>query len=812
METLMQDLRYAFRTLLKNPGFSFVAVLVLALGIGANSAIYTVVNAVLLRPLPYPDSGRLVQVYRQFKTGVSEAVSATKFLYWKEHGQSFEFLAAYDVLGGGMNLTEVDQSERVSAIRVSPEFFRVLGVGPRVGRDLQAQDGLPGARRVAVISDGLWRRRFGADARIIGRPIRLSGEDHLVVGVMPRNFKFENPVDVWTVLRLEPGAEDNSNMYLVLGRLRAGATLGSARGDVAALGERFRSDYPKLMEGQEAVGVRPYLEFVVGEVRPALMILLGAVALVLLIACANVANLLLARGISRTREIVLRAVVGAGRWRIARQLLTESLMLSLLGGAAGLLLGWWGLKILQAFNPVDLPRLNETGLDGSVLLYTLALSLATGALFGLGPAFQAVRLDLQEALKEGGSRSTAGAQRQRLRGSLLVGEFALALMLLIGSALLVQSLLRIQRVEPGIDPRNVLTMKMSLGGSGYGTTAAVDDLLHRVIQRIESLPGVGAAAAVSSLPFELGPDSGFHIPGRPRDEEVSAQIRVATPHYFKAMRMPVIRGRGIEDTDTMGSLRVMVINETLARRLFQGADPLGKELVMGGDPAGELGETPRQIVGSVGDSREQGLDQPVPPTVFIPFAQLPDPLMAIFSKILPTCLVVRTAGEPTGYSTAIQAELSAVDRRQPVSDVRSMERIIAESIGRRRFNALLLTIFAIVALVLAAAGIYGILSYSVSQRSNEIGIRMALGATRAGALRLVMREAMVLAGVGVALGLAGALLLTRVLSGFLFGVRATDPLTLAGTSLFLMTVAAVSSFLPALRATTVDPATALRSE
>jgi putative ABC transport system permease protein len=547
-------------------------------------------------------------------------------------------------------------------------------------------------------------------------------------------------------------------------------------------------------------------------VRPALLILLGAVALVLLIACANVASLLLARGVCRAREIVLRAVVGAGVWRIARQLLTESLTLAILGGAAGLLLGRWGLKILLALHPVNLPRLDEAGLDSSVLIYTLALSLATGIAFGLGPVFQATRLDLQEALKEGGSRGTPGAERRRLRGFLIIGEFALALMLLIGSALMVQSFLRLRSVEPGIDPRNVLTMKMSLGGSGYSATAAVNDYFRRAIQRIELLPGVETAATVSSLPFELGPDSGFRIPGRPRDEEVSAQIRLATPHYFRAMRIPVMRGRGIQDTDTFGSLRVVFINETLARRLFPGADPLGKELGMGGDSARSMGEVPRQIAGIVGDVREQGLDRPAPPTVYIPFAQLPDPLMAIFSKILPTCWVIRTSGDPRGHSASVQAELLAVDRRQPVSDIRTMEQVIGGSIEQRRFNALMLSVFAVVALLLAAAGVYGILSYSVSQRSYEIGIRMALGATRSASLRLVMGEAMVLAGVGVVAGLAGALLLTRVLSGFLFGVRATDPLTFAGTSLFLMTVAAISSFIPGFRATAAGPATALRSE
>jgi predicted permease len=705
---------------------------------------------------------------------------------------------------------------------VSSRFFGVLGAPPQIGRDFTLEDGVEGAAKVAIISDGLWHRRFGGDPLVLGRVLRLSGVNHTVIGVAARGFQFTTHGDIWTPLTLVFDSQDRGAVFYVVARLKPEATLQSAQVDMTAVAERLRAELPDTMGDREKVFVRPHLEQVVGSVRPALLILSGAVGLVLLIACANVANLLLARATGRKREIALRATLGAGRWRIVRQLMTECLVLSLAGGSLGFLLSRWGISALIRSGPGNLPRAAAIEVDGTVFLFTLVVAVVSVVLFGLFPALQATKVDLHEALKEGSSRAGVGLRGGRARGALVVSEIALALVLLVGATLLIDSFLRVTRLNPGYDYDRVLTMKMSFGGMGDLTSAKFANLSRDFIERLEGSPGIERAATISTLPLEHGLMNLFNVQGRPAPdggrEPGRAQWRIISNDYFQVMGIPLRRGRTFTDLDTQGSERVTIINDALARRYFADEDPIGRALVSP-DPSSD--DPPTRIVGVVGDVRELALDRPATPTMFVPAAQEADEVTAFkeadevtafIANILPTGWVVRTAGDPLTYGPVVQREMLGVNRELPVSNIRSMEQVMGTSIATRQFNTLLLALFAGLALLLAVAGIYGVMSYSVAQRTHEIGVRMALGAARGATLRMIFGQGMRLAAIGVVVGILGAFALTRLMLSLLFEISATDPLVFLLVTAVLFAAAAVACVVPALRATRVDPLIAMRSE
>ena len=817
---MLQDARYAVRTMLKSPGFAAVAVLTLALGIGANTAIFTVVNAILLRPLPYQDAERMVFLTRTFPGGRSGSVSVPKFFSWRRDSiDVLTSVAAYDFMGPGVSLSGEGDPEQIKAIRASVDFFSLFGVTPALGRTFSAEEDRPSGPRVAVLSYGLWKRRFGADPQLVGRTVVLSGEPHTVVGIAPPDFEPNPPADVWLPLQADPNSINQGHYLVCAGRLKPGGTQAAANARMKIAAEQFRRQYPNSMGRNESAGVVSMRESLVGGIRPTLLITLGAVAFVLLIACANVANLLLARAAAREKEIAIRTAIGAGRWRLVRQLLTESGLLALAGGAIGLLLGHWGLRLLLAFTPAQLPRLSEmtthSGLDIRVLLFTLLLSLATGVLFGLAPAFRISRPDLSSTLKEGAARTTSSVRHLRVRGLLVVSEMALGLVLLIGAGLLIRSAVLLRGVQPGVDARHALTFKTALTGARYANTAAVTQFSRLLIERLERLPGVQAAANIINLPTEPGPDLPLRIEGRPAsaaDATGEEQWRYASPHAFKATGVPLLRGRAFADTDTAKSPAVAIVNEAMRRKYWPKEDPLGQRITIGKGMGPEFEDPTREIVGVVGNVREFGLSNEPPPMMYIPQAQVKDAFTALGSKILPMAWVLRTSVDPMTLATTVRREAVSVDPQQAVFDFRSMDQVFEKSMADRGFILLLLSIFAGTALLLAAIGIYGVMAYSVEQRAHEIGIRIALGAGRGDVLGLVVRHGMTLAGIGVAIGLAAAFGLTRVLTALLYGVKATDPVTFAGVAVVLAAVALAATWIPARRATRVDPITALRCE
>jgi putative ABC transport system permease protein len=808
IEDLWQDLRYGARMLMKNPGFTLIAALTLALGIGANTAIFTVVNAVLLRPFPYPDSERMVQLMRRFPPE-GGPVSATKFLFWRERNRTFESMAALDAPFAGINLAE-GEPERIRGVRVSADFFQVYGISPALGRGFTAEEDRPGGPRVVVVSDGLWKRRFGADPGLLGKEIKLGGELCVVIGIMPSGYEAGHAVDIWMPLRPVAHDQDQANPLLVIGRLRPGVTHGQAQADMDAVARAFHQQHPALMFDDEGIRVRDYQDFMVRDVRTALLLLLVAVGFVLLIACANVAGLSLARASARQKEVAIRSALGAGRFRLVRQSLTESALLAIIGGALGLLLAQWVLKTLLALGSGAIPRLSEVQMDGGALAFTLAVALGAGILFGLAPAFQLAKVNLNLVLNESGNRASAGIQRSRLRGFIVVMEIGLSSMLLVGAALLIQTFANLRGVHPGFDPRNVLTLKMSLPEAEYNNTARASDFFDRALRRIEALPGVRAAAVATSLPLEKGPILPFNTEGM--QDIHSVYWRMVSANYFRVLSVPLRRGRGFNGGDSRSSPAVALINETLARQYFPDKDPIGELLTVGRNMGPELADQPRRIVGVVGDTRESNLMTPAPPVVYVPDSQVPDGLTRLLNRILPVNFVIGASVDPLSLVAAVRREVSAVDREQPVFNIRSLEQVMADSVSRQRFQTLLLGAFAATALLLAAIGVYGVVSYSVSQRTGEIGIRMALGARPRDVLRLVIGQGLTLTVLGLVLGLAGALGLTRLMAGLLFGVSAKDPLTFCVTALLLTAVALLAALVPARRATKVDPLAAIRNE
>ena len=834
MEILLQDLRYSLRILLKSPGFTAVAVLTLALGIGANTAIFSVVNAVLLRPLPYPEPDRIVQFMWRFQEGDrTQGSSIPMFTVWREQTQVLQDFALYDneapmsggateysIKGPGVNLTGDDRPERLTSIHVSADYFRLFGAPVEVGRAFTAQEDIPGGPRLVVISDGFWRRRFGADRNLLGKAILLGGEPHVVIGVLAPNFDTDLNPDVWLPLRADPNSTDHNAGWSAAARLKPGVTLGMAKAQTKLAGAKFREKFPGGALSQASFDLEPLRDAVVGDVRLALLVLLGAVSFVLLIACANVANLLLARATGRRREMAIRAALGAGRRRIVSQLLTESILLSLVGGTLGLVVGYAGVRGLLAINPGNIPRISAQGsmvpLDWRVLVFTLLAATFTGMLFGLLPAFAASRDDFGAALKEGGARTGSALGQSKARSILVVTEMALSLVLLAGAALLIRTFMALRAVDPGFDRHNVLTLEMSLAEPRFQKTIAIAQLVRDAERRVGSIPGAQALAITSSLPLE--PDPWWDpviVEGRPLTNDQYhgwALVRAVSARYFEVFRIPLRRGRMFTERDDGRAPGVVLINEAMARQFWPKGDPVGERITRNKGRGPRYEEPPRQIIGVVADVRDAALGSNTDPIMYLPAAQVTDGDTAWYAGGFPMIWAVRTKVEPYSLSADVQRELRMASGGLPVAHIRSMDQVRVESTARTNFNMTLLSIFAGLAVLLAEIGIYGVMSYAVGQRVHEIGIRMALGARAGDVLSLVLRQGLSLALMGVAIGIMGAVWLTGAMKSLLFGVSPSDPPTFAVVSALLLAVAVAATYIPARRATKVDPMVALRYE
>jgi putative ABC transport system permease protein len=813
MRALWQDLRYGVRVLLKSPGFTLVAVFVTALGIGANTAVFSLVNAVLLRPLPYRDPQRLVLLHENLpRLGWSLLnVSPAEYLDYKEQNRSLSEIAAFE--GVSLNLTGQGEPLRVEAERVSSNLFALLGVAPERGRAFAPEEDRPGAGRVVVLSYGLWLRQFGADASVLGRTVRLDEQPYTVVGVMPAGFQFPYaktsfiaPAELWVPLKIDDAERSNraaSFDYGVVGRLKDGVTVAEAQADIERVAADSQRQHPEVYKGdaQVTATVVGFEQETVRGVRPLLLILAGVVGLVLLIACANVASLLLARSTARRREIAVRRALGASTPRLVRQLLTESVMLSAAGGAAGLLLAAWVIDLIKRFGPADVPRLQEAGLHPQALVFTALVSLAAGLLFGLAPALQGSRLDLSGALKESEARAGRGREGKRLRSLLVMFETAAALVLLVGAGLLVNSFVRLLRVSPGFDPAGVAVARTTMPGARYPSAEQSKEAYRRILERVAALPGVRSVAVASNLPLADRRNIGLRVEGAPESAENTAYNAMVSEDYFRVMNIPLLRGRAFEEGDRPGALPVVVVSESFARRFWPGGDAVGKRIAWGGWPGADW----LTVVGVVADVKDTTLDAEAEPAVYMPIFQLPRARENVV-------FLARTSGDAKGMAAGLRREIVAVDEGLPVYDARPLAELVAASVAQRRFATWALAGFAAAALLLAAAGLYGVVSYTVTQRTQEIGVRMALGARAGDIFRLVVGQGLLLAGVGVAVGLVASLALARVLAGMLYGVSAADPLTFAGVSILLLAVAFVACLLPARRATKVDPMVALRYE
>jgi putative ABC transport system permease protein len=802
---MRQDLHYALRRLLKAPGFALVAVATLALGIGANSAIFSVVHGVLLKPLPYPNPERLVGVYHVYN-GSREVMSGPNFTDLARAATSIESMAAISTTR--MILTGQGEPLRLPVAEVSASLFNVLGARPALGRTFAADENTPGRTGVVILSYALWQQNFGGDPGVVGRRIDLDAVPHEIVGVMPRGFAFPAGRQAWVPVEYDENfvSKQRSSWYLsVIARLKPGVTPQQSAAEVEALGRRLARQYPDA-NAEIGMTTYPLLEAMVGDLRRSVFVLLGAVGFVLLIACTNVANLLLSRAAARGPEMAVRTALGAGRGRLVRQLLTEAVLLSLLGAGVGILLAEWGVALLIQFKPAGVPRLDNVTVDAPVILFTIAIALVTGILFGLVPAFAATR-ELSDALKEGGRGAVTVRSGARVRGSLIVAELALAVMLLAGAGLLMRSFARLESVDPGFNPEQTLTFELTLPGVRYAEDDRRIALFDSLLPKLRSLPGVRSAEAAMALPLSgTNFNISFTVAGRPPvppAQEPAMEVRVTTPGYFTSLGIPLLRGRLFSETDRGSTPPVVLITESAARQYFPNDDPIGKTINLGWGRGKGKRRAGGAVIGIVGDIKDTGLNAPGPPEIFMPYRQWPVSSMNI---------VLKTAAPPASLAAAVKSDVYAVDPNLPVSNVRTLEDVVAESISQPRFYMVLLTIFAAIALALAAIGIFGVLSYAVSQRTREIGIRMALGAQGGSVIGLIVRQAMLLALCGVALGIAGALFLSQTLRKMLFNVEPTDPLTFAAVAVLLAAVALLASYLPARRATRVDPVVALKGE
>jgi len=816
VEFIWQDMRYGARMLLKSPGFTVVAVLTLALGIGANTAIFSVVNFVLLRPLEYANPDQLVMVWeRNTKKGWNESpTSFADFVDFRDNAKSVELVAFTDT---NFNLTGGDQPERVAGLRVSANLFSLLGVNPARGRWFAPGEDKPGAGHVLILSYGLWQRSFGGNSNLVNQTVQLNGQSYTVVGVMPPTFKFPpafsatttseeliSNADLWVPLTTDdvPLIRNIRNLKMI-GRLKAGVAPQQAQAEINSIASRLAREYPDVNAGLESV-VIPLHEQIVGDVREALLILLGAVVLVLLIACANIANLLLSKATARHKEIAIRTALGANRGRILRQLLTESTLLGLLGGVFGFLVAYAGSKTLVSFGSFSIPQLTDFSFDMKVPLFALVVSLLTSLIFGLAPAIDASNPNLNEALKEGGRSSSGGATRARLRNALVITEVALAVVLVTASGLMLRSFVRLQGTSSGLNPHNLITLELELPDVRYHAAQQQTLFQQQLLQRVGSLPGVQNAATVDNLPFSGNAfNTSFTIEGRPTGpttETPRAYYRVISPDYFPAIGIELHKGNQFTDRDTAEQPGVAIVNETAAQRYWPGVDPLGKRIKRGRPESKNPWLT---VIGIVSGSRQLSLKEGSQPEIYVPYLQNPG---------LTFTLVARTASDPRSLTGALRKEVLSADREIPAVNIKLMEELISNSVAKERFYVLLLAVFAVLALILAAVGVYGVMSYSVTLRTRDIGIRMALGARPADIFKHIVGQALLLGLIGLGVGIVLAIASTRVMSSLLYGINATDPLTLAITSLVLLAVALLASYLPARRATRVDPLVTLRYE
>jgi predicted permease len=807
LETMWQDLRYGMRVLTKSPVFTTVAVLSLALGIGANTAIFSVVNGLLLRPLPYPDSERIVDVWhtppQESFPGLSRfSVSPANYLDWRDQNQTFEQMAIYQY--SGFSLSAGDDPVAVTGAAVSSDFFSVLRSNVSQGRAFFPEEEQPGRDQVAVVSYGLWQRAFGANPNLIGQTLTLNSRSFTVVGIMPAGFQFPPEAELWVPLAWDEAERQTRSIhdYLVIARLKQDVSLDQAQAEMSTISSRLEQQYPEADKGWGAV-VIPLQEDLVGDIRPALLVLFSAVGFVLLIACANVANLMLARGANRRKEIAIRMALGAGRARIVRQLLSESVLLAAAGGLLGLLLAGWGSELLLRLSSGSLPSHSEIGLDKWALGFTLLVSFGAGIAAGIAPAFQFAKADTSETLKQGTGRTGGSSVKQRTRKALVICEVALSLILLVGAGLMIRSFWKLQHVDPGFNTSNTLTMSVGLSPIKYSDARQQAAFFDRVLEQVGALPGVVSVGATTTLPLAgSGSTQPFTIEGRPESavaEQPMALTRYISSDYFRVMGIPLRQGRFFTDQDRESGVPVIIISETMARRFWPGQDPIGKRLT----PSFHLKQGPREVVGVVGDVKAQGLDADASAMMYMPYKQAPRPYMT---------LVARTASDPQNSIQAISKAIYTVDKEQALTNVRTMEQVQAESVSGRRFNMTLLIAFAVLALVLAAVGVYGVMNYSVTLRRRELGIRMALGAQAVDVLRLVLGQGLTLTLIGVGAGLMGAYGLTRLMASLLYGVTATDSLTFISVSGVLLAVGLLASYLPARRATKVDPVIALRWE
>jgi len=812
MQDFLKDIRYGVRSLLKRPGFTAIAVITLALGIGANTAMFSVINAVLLRPLPYRDPARLVTIWEESpERGMYQMpVSLANLRDWVDQNQTFEQISAYTFTN--LNLTGTGEPARLGTVRSSANLFPLIGATPVIGRSFLPEEDKEGANHVVILGHALWQSRFGSDPGIVGKWLTLNNQSYTVVGVMASNSQFpvgfgymgkvlNDPIDLYVPLAASGRETERGNYsFFAIGRLKPGVTIDQARAEMTTIERRLEKQYP---DGNTGIGISlvPTQEQTVKEIRPGLLVLFGAVAFLLLIACANIANLLLARAASRKKEIAIRTALGASRLRVLRLLLTESLMLSLAGGGIGFLLALWGTDALMALEPDNIPRLNEVGVDARVFLFTIAVSIVTGIVFGLVPGMRAAKPDLNEALKEGSRGSMGSAASKRTLGVLVALEVALSLVLLVGAGLMIKSFIRLQQANLGFNPENVLAVNLTLPESRYPEERQQASFFQEALTRLQSVSGVQSAGATTSLPLTLSVNgSDFRIEGHPEPEagkELIINMSSVSAGYFHTLGVPLLKGRDFSDRDNKDSSAAAIINNDLARTYFPNEDPMGKRIKFTDT------ESWISIVGVTGDVKQLGQDIGVKPEIYFPYLQVPASSMSV---------VVRTANEPLSLTGAVKTEIQIIDKDLPIDDAKTMQQLLANSKSGRRFNLILLTGFALVALVLAMVGIYGVMSYTVAQRTHEIGIRVAVGAQSRDVFRMVIGQGMMLAMIGVACGLVGAFLLTRLMTSMLFGVEPTDPATFATIAVLLTAVALVACYIPSRRATKVDPLVALRYE
>jgi putative ABC transport system permease protein len=815
MSDFWDNFKHAVRMFRMNPGFTFAAIAALSLGIGINTAIFTVVDAVLLKPLTYPDADRIVQFMLTSPQGKGPVVSVPKFHLWEQQTSVFQDVAAYDFGGPGFNVTG-DQPEQVHGIHVTQAYFNLFGAAPTLGRTFTAQEDSPNGGKVVVLSYGLWQRKFGGNRNIIGTGLSLGNEPYTIVGVLGKSFVSDPEADILLPFQFDPNSTDQGHYFMAAGRLKPGVTVGQANALLKVAADQFRRRYPDALGPKDGFEVEPLRDSIVSDARASLLVMLGAVSLVLLIACANVANLLLVHATGRKREFAIRAAMGAGRARIVLQLLTESVLLSLTGGILGLLLGYVGLRGLLAVSPGNIPRIGEHGdavsLDWRVLAFTLGVSLFTGILFGLFPAIGASRPDLNSTLKESSNRTGTGFHQSKARSLLVISEISLALVLLIGAALLIRTFLALRNVNPGFQAHTVLTLEMSLTGDRFQKTDGVAQLVRNGRERLSAIPGVETSASACCLPLEGGFGLPFAVVGRPEDKsrQQGASWMNTSPGYFEVFKIPILRGRDFTDRDVAGAPGVVLINESMAKKYWPKEDPLGQQIIIGKGVGPEFEEPPRQIIGIVGDIHYGGLNRDPDPQMTVPQAQVTDGVTALNARIGPVVWLVRTHTEPHQLISAVSEQLRQASGGFPVARVRPMDEVVVQSTARQSFNMLLLSIFGVSALLLASIGIYGLMAYSVQQRTQEMGIRMALGADRKRIRSLVVWQGMRLAIAGVILGVCAAFGLTRLIASFLFGVKSWDPVVFVIVPVILGAVALLAVWLPATRASRLDPMAALR--